>query len=72
MKYYIKYEIEEVQRDMILEDLFEKASQHILKKYKLCSAKKTIKEAVYKVIIDNNSEPKLQLFDKNYNEIYQN
>lgn len=69
MYYKINYELDRINRDLELEELLEKVNQHLLKKYTLASAFKSIKEQHFKVKIDNNSEPKLVLYNKYYCEI---
>lgn len=71
MNYKINYELDNINRDLKLEELLEDVNQHLLKKYYLANALKRLKDGVYLTRIDNCSEPKLVLYNKYYCEISQ-
>jgi len=66
MYYKVIYEIDNINRDLKLEELLEEVNQHLMKKYMLASATKRIRDQYYMVRIDNNTEPKLVLYNKFY------
>jgi hypothetical protein len=69
MYYSVNYKLDRINRDMKLEELIEEVNQYILKKYYLASAKKSIKDDRFFVIIDNVESPNLVLYNKYYCEL---
>jgi hypothetical protein len=69
MYYKIVYEMDNINRDIKLEELLEEVNQHLLKKYALANALKRLKDGVYFARIDNCTEPKLVLYNRFYSEI---